>query len=347
MIATIQKTPPTTDKRQFLPAGYDGGNGASKLNVDGAETLIPALIQPLHNDIYDVPESKHGALIEYVSGDRPDLIGKRWLAGESAYIYNPTGCLKVVDDKLGKVNFGLQLLLAALGTLTHRQEWKLSLAASIQDARAFGTDLEQALVGRHTIRINNSTALTHVCNEISGLYEEGSGAIAHAISSNVIAPNTQVITFDPGFGTCITSVFAAKGKLINRKVSPGGVSNLIEAIAKSIDTRRQLKEEGDRQLIRQGIERGDFLYGKTGWNFRSVYNTELAPWVQSVLAPALKAVQPWKSNTDAILAIGGGSQLPAISQLLVSQGITPISGGAWANARGLTRLAQLKLRRAA
>ena len=54
---------------------------------------------------------------------------------------------------------------------------------------------------------------------------------------------------------------------------------LIEAIAKNTDTRRQLMKEGNRHLIQAGIESGSFEYGITGWNLRQIYNTELKPWV--------------------------------------------------------------------
>jgi hypothetical protein len=97
--------------------------------------------------------------------------------------------------------------------------------------------------------------------------------------------------------------------------------------------------EGDRQIIRAAIEDNSFNYGKTGWNFRSIYDMELKPWVQSTLAPALKAADPWTPSSSAILAIGGGSQLSTISQLLTHRGITPVAAGGWANARGLKTIA--------
>jgi hypothetical protein len=106
-----------------------------------------------------------------------------------------------------------------------------------------------------------------------GVKEEGQGAIAQATSTAVIDIKTQNILIDIGHGTIITSVFGIGGKLIARTVTPGGVSALIEAIAKNINTRRQLAKEGDRQIIRQGLESkaAPFQYGTTGWNFRSVY----------------------------------------------------------------------------
>jgi hypothetical protein len=214
--------------------------------------------------------------------------------------------------------------------------------------KPFGKELTEAVVGHHDISINDNLASTRVEIDVLGVREEGQGAIVHAATTAVIDIKTQNILIDVGHGTIITSVFGIGGKLIARTVTSGGVSALIEAIAKNIDTRRQLAKEGDRQIIRQGIESKDapFKYGTTGWNFRSVYATELKPWVSQNLATALKSVDDWRETSASIIAIGGGSMLPAISQLLTLQGISTLDDGCWANARGLARLAQLKSRRA-
>lgn len=329
---------------QPLPAGFDGGYGSAKLIVEAAEVRIPSYVQPLHKEIYEVPESDAGSLIEYVSGERNDLIGQRWFGGVPAYVNNPEGHLRVVDDRKGKTKFGLQLLLAALGSLPYRANWNLALVASIQDAQALGSELAQSLRGNHSIRINGKSVST-VDIKVLSVVEEGSGAIAQSIMSGIVHTNAQTILFDIGHGTIISSLFGQKGKLISRDVKRLGVDVLTEAIAKNLEARRELTGEGDRQIIRTAIENNTFQYGTTGWNFRAIYNTELPHWVQSALAPALKATSPWRPTSDAIIAVGGGSQLPAIAQLLAKQGISVSSDGAWANCRGLVKIAQLKLQK--
>ncbi|WP_088895031.1 ParM/StbA family protein [Leptolyngbya ohadii] len=341
MVLTIPERPATGRTAQLIPVGFDGGNGNTKVVIEDAEIRLPAYVLPIHGELYDVPSPVNGGYVEYVSGDRPDMEGQRWMAGYPAYQYSPFGCLRVVDDRKGKIKFGLQLLLGSIATLPYRPFWHLGVMASIQDAQALGDELAQALKGGHNVRFNGSKQLSTVMVTVLQVVEEGVGAVFSA--RHQIDPNGQNLLYDFGSGTCIISVFGAKGKLTDRKVHPAGVESLIDAIARNLEMRQQQLAEGDRQIIRAGIERADFEYGRTGWNFRHIYNYELKPWVSSVLAPVIKTAEPWTPTSTAILAIGGGSQLPTIAQLLLSRGITPIAEGTWANARGMRDIATLKL----
>ncbi|NJR62921.1 MAG: hypothetical protein HC769_31530 [Cyanobacteria bacterium CRU_2_1] len=328
---------------QLLPAGFDGGNGAVKLCLDIAgnpvSQRIPAYLLPVHSSVYDVPD--HG-FVTYISGDRSDLVGQCWIAGMSAYQQNPAGYSRVVDGQRSKIDFGLQLLLGALSHLSERDFWHLSVVASIHDAQVFGVDLKQALQGRHRVTFGNSPTVADVWIDVVAVLEEGAGAIAHCRGINVISSNGQTTVFDFGSGTVTTSVFGAKGNLIDRKVAMGGVERLIDAIARNIETRRQLGSEGDRQIIRAGIENRSLEYGSTAWSFREIYEAELKPWCSSVLAPAIKAASPWLATSSNVIAIGGGAQLPTISELLTRKGIKPVLDPAWANAKGMCLISRLK-----
>lgn len=341
MVAVQPKLATLASPSQKLPAAFDGGNGSIKLVVDLAEIRFPSYFLPIQHKLYDVPASIDGGLVEYAEGPRADLIGKTWLAGMPAYQQSPKGCLRTVDDRRGKLEYGLQLLLGGLATLRPQSVWNLALVASIQDSQAFGELLKERLEGLHTVRFNCSD-IAHISIEVIQVVEEGVGAIVHARLQ--IDPNGQTVLYDFGAGTSIVSVFGAKGRLVDRKYSVGGVELLIDAIASNLDVRRKLAGEGDRQIIRAGIEDRSFLYGQTKWSFKHVYEAELKPWVISTLAPALKTADPWTPTSSAILAIGGGSQLPLIEDLLKSKGITPVEDGCWANARGMARIAYLKLR---
>lgn len=340
MLSISDRVPVRTNFNQFLAAGVDVGNGVTKVVIDGSEIRQPSYVLPLHSTIYDAPTG----LVEYLDGTRHDLINQRWLAGFAAYQQSPTGYLRVGDDKRGKLAYGLQLLLGCIATMPHQSHWYLSLVASIQDAQAFGSELSELLGGAHTVRFNGKN-ISSVAIRVTQVVEEGVGAIVAARSE--IDPNGQTLVYDLGNGTCIITAFGAKGRLIDRKYSPGGVETLIDAIARNLESRKHLAAEGDRQIIRAGIEDQSFVYGRTGWNFRHIYQAELKPWVASMLATALKAGEPWRATSSAILAIGGGAELPTISQLLTAKGITPLADGSWSNVRGLARIAELKLRQEA
>lgn len=332
-----RRTVPATPN-QMLAAGYDGGNGFAKLVLDTCEVRCPSYVLPLHGALLEAPESNQGGLIEYVSGPHQGLIGSAWLAGFPAYQKAPTGCLRVVDHPRGKLAYGLQLFLGCIAALPKRESWGLSLVASIQDAQAFGRDLHAVLRGSHVVRFGGTDRDTIIEVDVLSVVEEGVGAIVSARAE--IDLNGQTLLYDFGNGTCIVSVFGPKGKLVERTVTPGGVEGLIDAVATNIGTRRELSGEGDRHIIRAGIEDKSFLYGRTGWGFRAIYEAELPRWVQSTLAPTLRAAAPWRPTSSSVLAIGGGSELPAISELLAQQGIRTLRSGGAAHVRGLLTIAQ-------
>ncbi len=339
MVSTLPQLASLATDHQLLPVGVDCGNGNLKLIVDLAEVRTPSYFLPIHGETYDIPVPIDGGFVQYLEGTRSDLVNQTWITGKPAYTRDPLACLRIVDDERGKIRYGLQMLLGGLATLSHHPAWRLLLVASIQDAKVFGAELRQALTGTHTVKFNGN----HPCTieiQVSAVMEEGSGAILSNRAQ--IDADGQNILIDFGSGTTILSLFGAKGKLIDRRVHPAGVERLIDAIATNEETRKRLAQEGDRAVIRSGIEDHSFDYGRIGWSYRAIYEQELRPWVQSVLAPALKIASPWIPTASTRLAIGGGSQLPGIAQLLARQGFVIVPDGAWSSVRGLARVAQLR-----
>lgn len=326
---------------QTLPVGLDCGNGYAKTIIDLAEIRQPSYFLPFQKSrILDVPNAIDGGMVEYIDGDRPDLKGHVWLTGSAAYNAAPTSCLRVVDSQRGKLEYGLQLFLGAIATVQPRESWSLSVVASIQDAQVYGAELSSVLSGKHLVRLNNNIP-TEVSVQVTRVVDEGVGAVVYARPS--INPDGINLLLDIGQGTTILSVFGAKGQRLHRKTFNEGVERLIDSIATSLELRQQVGQEGDRQLIRAGIEAGSLQYGN-GFNFESIYKTELRNWIVAVLAPAVKTASPWLANSSSFLAIGGGSQMPMVADLLAMKGIQPIKDGSWANARGLARIAYLGLR---
>lgn len=345
MQSLIQVPPDTGGNFQVLPCGFDCGNGSVKLALESAEIRIPSYVRPVFGDIDSSSEYYRDGLVEYLEGDRTDLIGSKFFTGEHAYLTAPGMQANVVDEKQGKLTYGLQLLLGAIAEQPHRPYWQLALAGSIQDAETLRTELAGKLKGTHTVRFNGKhTSVVGV--QVLGVTEEGIGAVSQGHNFGLIPANSQAIVLDIGHGTIIASLFAPKGKLVARDVQWNGTEKLIDAIARNLATRKQLLSEGDRTVIRRGIESNTMNYGATGWNFGEIYRSELLNWAKAVIAPALKAVEPWRATSQSAIAIGGGVNLPGIGQLLAAKGIQACPDPVWANARGLLRLAQANQRRA-
>lgn len=326
----------------IIAGGFDGGNGRTKLVLPQIEKACPAYVLPIHGRLYDVPEGVDGAYVQYLKGTRVDLHGERWLTGTAAYMRSPNAYSRVRDDKKGKITYGLQVLLGIIGTLPYRDTWKLLLTVSIQDAQAFGDDLYQNLSGTHLVKCNSERE-SSIEIKVNRVVEEGIGAIVQGTAYGVTDGRKQNIIIDIGHGTIITSIFAPGGKLLDRSVFPYGVDSLYDTIAQNVKTRRELVREGDRELIRKGIENHTFHYGSTEWDFSEVYGEELTPWVEQNLTQALKAVDPWRDSSFALVAVGGGSELPGIEGFFSRKRIKTLPQGSWANPRGLCRISEISL----
>lgn len=332
MIATSPALATTGNFTQLTPLGFDGGNGFSKLVHTDGVIVSPSYFLELRQ----TTESPN--VIEYLDGLRTDLKGKRWVTGEAAYLESPLAYQRVVDEKLGKLELGLQIFLGSLQKLPCQLSWNIALSLSIQDAEVLGDRLKKSFDGSHIVEINGRETAVNISARV---FEEGRGVIISAIKSALIKPQSQTILLDLGYGTTITAVFSGT-QLVkqSRTVHPSGVRELVEAIAKHPQTRASLGNEGDRAVIRRGVEDGSFDYGCSSWNFREIYTEQLPVWVRTVLTPALKPVSPWKPRCESVIATGGGSLLAGINQLLAKHQIATIPEAQTANSRGLFLVAQ-------
>ncbi|BAY50681.1 hypothetical protein SAMD00079811_83120 (plasmid) [Scytonema sp. HK-05] len=319
------------------PIGWDCGNGWGKLIASDGEILIPSYFKQVL-DSKDYEPLGEGAVIEYLEGDRGNLSGTRWLIGETAQIEFPQAHQRIVDDWRHKVTYGLQMLLGAVALMPHQQNRSLSVAASIHDAHVFGAELKKALSGSHLLRLNRRTCSIQITSNIC---EEGIGALMIARAPG----QRKVGLIDLGHGSTIATVFEGNKQIQGgRKVFDVGVHHLVDAIANNQEMRSYLGKPASAHLIRNGLQ-NNCLYGTTGWSFEDIYNAELKPWVQSCLAPAVKFLQPWLDDLDAVYCIGGGASLAYIAQLLTKRSITVVPNAQKANAEGLLKLAQATIRR--
>jgi hypothetical protein len=206
-----------------VAVGLDVGNGGVKVVASSGQILIESYLY--------YPSERFTAnnlgYCEYVSGDRSDLIGRFWIGGIGAYYANPAAISRTVDDRSGKVDQCLQLLLSALSHFPYRPELSLRIAASIHDGQTFGAQLRAALQGVHRVKIRGKDctiriALTHVV-------EEGSGT---AIALQQSHDFSNALLFDLGNGTAICSAFSGVQMVHREYNSNSGVESLIAAITK-------------------------------------------------------------------------------------------------------------------
>ena len=332
MIATLAKTEQITKPasiRQSSPIGADIGNGSLKLVSGDGEYRLDSYICYLAERL---SLGQTSGYVEYVDGDRADLVGKQWIGGINAYYYSPRGLVRVTDDKKGKVELGLHLLLSALSFMPYRSEWALSITASIHDGRTLGKALKEAIEGQHIVVLNGKRSVINIT--VNGVLEEGIGAVIHYQKQ---ADFTNALLYDLGNGTLIVSSFSGLS-LTDRSYSQnGGVESLIDAIAGNPIVRAKLLKEGDRHLIRAGIESTNFTYGTQypNWAFKEAYKAELPVWIETVLKPMVRPTEERTHSATALLAIGGGACLPGIAALLAKRNIQVIPEPQWVNSRGL------------
>ncbi|MBE9065145.1 hypothetical protein IQ260_00565 [Leptolyngbya cf. ectocarpi LEGE 11479] len=319
------------------PVGVDIGNGALKLVSGLGEYRLDSYVTYLTERL-SLGQTK--GYVEYVEGDRSDLEGKQWIGGINAYYHSPRALHRVTDDKTGKIDLGLQLLLSALSLQPHRSEWLLSITVSVHDGATLGKGLKEALTGIHIVVMNGKRSTVAVT--VNGVLEEGTGAV---LAYNNKADFTNALVYDLGNGTLIVSSFNGLSMTGRSYSQNGGVESFIDAIAKNDLVRQQLKREGDRHLIRAGIESGNFTYGTQfpEWKFNEAYKAELPVWVNTVLKPMVRPTEDRMASATALLAIGGGACLPGIKGLLTQRNIQVLPDPQWANARGLYAYALRKV----
>jgi len=321
----------------ITPCGWDCGNGYSKLHTTEGQILIPSYFKQISASDENSYESLgNGALVEYLQGDRTDLVNSKWLIGETAEVYFKQGFGRIVDDFRNKITYGLQMLLGAIALIPRQKNYNLLIVGSLHDSQAFSSDLKKALQGNHTVKFDGKD-IVNICVNCQ-VVEEGVGGL---IVSR--APGQQKIALiDLGHGTTITSIFQGNKLLQNsRKIDTIGVSDLCEAIANNLQTRRRLGKAANSHLIREGIGQ-NFRYGTSNWEFSDVYADELKPWLASCLVAAWKHLQSRADDLDAIYLIGGGAMLPNVSAIAARQGIATIPNSQTANVEGLLKLAASK-----
>jgi hypothetical protein len=289
------------------------------------------------------PNTLDGAIVQYISGSRSDLEGTAWLCGTTAYNNFPKTRQAIVETSSGKIDYGLQLLLAALGQLGEQclpsGTYEVNLCVSVHDRNAYSKRIVAAYNGAHTTVVSG---VPYVFNIKCGCVEEGMGAIQRLYGLGLIGTRQNIILTDLGYGTTITQAYTRTKK--GYETIPGslliiksGVYDLIKAISnhESITSSAALGMPADTEVIRASIERYTtqnlipgqgkvaMFYGDTLVDLGPAYKASLKKWFNACLVKTAGAVEQWR-DTSTNYIIGGGSKLPDLAPVLTA--INPITG---------------------
>lgn len=356
MVSTTQpKQVVSVQSRPFIPTGVDCGAGLIKVCIDSSGSQMrlrqPSKVLELKSALIDDLFSKEGGHFFYHSGDRTDLIDREFLTGELAAWKAPTTHIKLSDDPTLKAEYCLHSMLGTLSSLPHRQEWHLFVVISTHSRDLFNAKLKELTNGVHVVSFNGKNKpQVRVNITIGTVAPEGAGSYTYAKRLNLIDPSAHVIAFDFGTSTVIPQVFAPGGKLIyHQPLEVGGCIDLLQAIASEPELIQFLGsgKAGSVELIRKGIESGEFNYGTREFNLRPVYARLVKSWLADRLRLALKATEEWRDAAQSLVAWGGGTEMSGISKMLGTQKIMTVPDGCWANAIGLQTIASALLARRA
>ena len=345
----------TGQTRPFVPVGVDCGAGSTKMFIGSNGTQIrlrqPSKVLELKSPLIEDLASKEGGHFFYQSGDRTDLIDREFLTGELAGWKAPTTHIKLSDDPALKAEYALHSLLGAIATLSHQQEWYLFVVISTHSRDLFNAKLKELTNGTHIVSFGGKNKPKIRVNiTVGSVAPEGAGSYTYAKRLNLINSSVHVIALDFGTSTVIPQVFSPGGKLIyHQPLEVGGCIDLLEAIASDPELIRFLGtgKAANVELIRRGIESGEFGYGTRDFNLRPLYARLVKSWLADRLRLALKATEEWRDAAQSLVAWGGGTEMPGISKMLATQRITAVPDGCWANAIGLQTIASALLARRA
>lgn len=344
-LSELPKLTQECDSIPLFAAGVDIGAANAKIDIDLGQAKLPSAIEWLATPPESILKGRNGGFVSYLDGARHDLKGTCWYAGDVAIKVNPKGHQRVSDDaSANKIGMGLQLLLAALTQFSYRPIWNIKLVASHHDASNLKPQITAALQGSHLVKLAQYDRESVVNITVLSVVHEGMGLVVS--QQHRIPESSEVIALDLGGHSTIATVFDGFGQIVDRNPIPIGVIDLIESIAKNPKMRDRCNaQQGDTALIRAALENAEdrftYGFGRESFNIQDIYEIELQPWLNSALAKAWKSVEDHKARASHYFAIGGGVNLPHVSECLAAAGLECLPDSEWINARGLYTLAAM------
>lgn len=335
----VAQKDPVSGSAMTLTLAGDFGYSTAQLFGSMVRINEPSYLLPL--EVERLPDTPKHGVFSYVDGDAPEMIGKSFAVGSVAHALDADACRRNADAAENKIDNALIMLL---GLLSYQQglpdEIRVSLLTCLQRVTAeLRSQVTAVYKGRHTISFGGRLLAVEVIP--LGVADEGLGVLATTPQASA---SRDTIVLSIGGGTVNVSQFKG-GTLITQKPFAGGVMRLYEALALAPSLVAKLKAQGDAHIIRAGVERRDYLYGKNSnlsrFSFEDDYLTELPKWFESTLKRPLQYAQPLLTAADEGLVFGGGAMLPGIKTLLKKCGYSVVGDPVNANVIGLYEVAKV------
>ena len=274
----------------------------------GSFESISALVLPSQK----VSLNKNSIAVTYTAGTE-NLVGKTWVAGSSAHDYQ--GQRTYLKDKADVIPL---LVLAAIEPPADSKAIDLqALYISHPQPDLVRDRVEQALVGIHQYTRHTAAGAIDLTLRIQSVtvLPEGHGSIQIALRRGLLAQaeGGYVGCLDIGGGTVIGSLWQgdreiAAGRVVLEKAGSYG---LADRIAKDPRMQQMMGGRGyaKADLIMDGIAAQTFYYGRTGTDYRQIFEDHKPLWWQSITDEITAAWSHWIAEVDLILVTGGAAPL--------------------------------------
>ncbi|MEA5504419.1 hypothetical protein VB735_15105 [Halotia wernerae UHCC 0503] len=329
--------PAPAKNRKYFRSVVDLGNHWIKAYVEGYELIREPswYARCLSNT-----SSKLPGHVQYLSGDRPDLINICWLVGNQAIRSGSSDLMRLVEDYTGKSSLWLEFFL---GTLAHlpqiNSQMNLEVTATCNDVKRHSEGI-RSNAGTHKVELCGIPCTVNI--SFKAVLPEGIAALkSHKLGG-------AVTICDIGGGNTSISRFFDSESVGDVLAKDFGAEYLIDKLCHSSDLKALIKQAPNKDIVNRSIETGikfkkteagsklPFLaYGDSDINFYKVYELELQDFINCRLREVIKQLEQYKLAGDQILIIGGGSKLPLLSAALKAKGFLISDSGAFDNLNGL------------
>lgn len=291
---------PATNSPLLCPiVAFDGGNRSLQwVDPVGRVCQIPSFIKTIDPAWEDVQPSERSIVIEFE--------GETFVLGQAAK--DLSGIPVFADDK---VQLARKLVLAALqpnpGETALRVE---RLVVALPNARnSSDTSLLKQIEGTYEFTRNGQQLIATV-RTVQPI-DETLAAYRFAVRQGLFLSKQNLNgVMDLGGGTSILRLYGTDGNLMREAdVILPGTADLARKVAAKIT--RELSGSPDLTLVMDGVERGDFQLGTTGFCFEQAFEKSRDEWIEEMRAAIRTRWSKWLPSLGEVLIIGGSAPLAA------------------------------------